>query len=146
MKSLKFILLFFCGLLAACSSGPEPIQYGKEACAHCKMTIMDKRFAAEVITAKGKVYKFDAVECMAAFLKDNPTLANDPQSSFLINDFEHPGVFSDARKAWFLHDASLTSPMGANLAAFINRSVAEGAQHDPTGKVYNWSALLEQEH
>jgi len=58
-----------CCLLTACSHEPDPIRYGKDACAHCKMTIMDKRFSAELITAKGKVFKFDAAECMAGFLK-----------------------------------------------------------------------------
>ena len=131
-----------CCLLTACGHAPDPILYGKDACAHCKMTIMDKRFSAELITAKGKVSKFDAAECMAGFLKENPAIADDARSVFLVNDFTVSGQFSDARKCFFLRDSSLSSPMGGNLAAFLSRSAAEAAKKDRSAQIYNWSLLL----
>ncbi|MES2108865.1 MAG: nitrous oxide reductase accessory protein NosL [Bacteroidota bacterium] len=142
MKRLNIITMLLCCLLTACSHGPDPIRYGKDACAHCKMTIMDKRFAAELITAKGKVFKFDAAECMAGFLKENPTIAGDAKSVFLVNDFTNPGQFTDARKSFFLRDSSLSSPMGGNLAAFLSRQAAEAAKKDKSAQVYDWSLLL----
>jgi len=142
MKRLNIITLFLCGLLTACSHGPEAIQYGKDGCAHCKMTIMDKRFSAELITAKGKVFKFDAAECMAGFLKENPAVAADVKSVFLVNDFSRPGQFTDARKAFFLKDRSLSSPMGGNLAAFQSRHAAESAKKDRSAEVFDWPLLL----
>ena len=33
----------------------------------CKMTLVDKKFGAEVVTKKGKVYKFDDLNCMIKF-------------------------------------------------------------------------------
>ncbi|MCO5948199.1 nitrous oxide reductase accessory protein NosL [Mucilaginibacter flavidus] len=144
MKTLKSTMLIMCCLLAACSHAPEPIQYGKDACSHCKMTIMDKRFAAELITAKGKLFKFDAAECMAGFLKENPAVANDAKSVFLVNDFTQPGQFADARKSFFLRDSSFSSPMGGNLAAFASRLSAEGAKKDKSARIYNWISLLKQ--
>jgi len=134
--------MMLCCLLAACSQAPDPIRYGKDACAHCKMTIMDKRFSAELITARGKVFKFDAAECMADFLKENPDIANDAKSVFLVNDFTKPGQFTDARKSFFLRDSSLSSPMGGNLAAFLSRPAAEAAKKDRSAQVYDWSLLL----
>jgi copper chaperone NosL len=142
MKTLRSITLLLCCLLAACSHAPEPILYGKDACAHCKMTIMDKRFAAEVITSKGKVFKFDAAECMAGFLNENPVIANDAKSVFLVNDFIHPEQFTDARKSFFLRDSSLSSPMGGNLAAFLSRSSAEAIKKNRSAEIYNWPLLL----
>jgi len=53
MKTLTALSIIVLALLSACSRAPEPIVYGKDACTHCKMTIMDKRFAAEIITSKG---------------------------------------------------------------------------------------------
>lgn len=132
--------------LAACSHVPDPIIYGKDACAHCKMTIMDKRFAAELITAKGKAFKFDAAECMADFLKENPAIANDPKSVFVVNDYTHPGQFVDARKSFFLRDSALASPMGGNLAAFLSRASAEAAKKDRSAQIYNWLKLLSKEN
>jgi len=134
--------MVLCCLLTACSHGPDPIRYGKDACAHCKMTIMDKHFSAELITAKGKVFKFDAAECMAGFLKENPSIAADVKSVFLVNDFTKPGQFIDARKSFFLRDSSLSSPMGGNLAAFLSRPAAEAAKKDKSAQVYDWSLLL----
>lgn len=41
--------------LQACSIGPEPIRYGKDQCAHCKMTLTDKRYqATKSSPTKGK--------------------------------------------------------------------------------------------
>lgn len=142
MNRLKIIMLLLCCCLAACSHGPEPIVYGKDSCTHCKMTIMDKRFAAELITAKGKLFKFDAAECMASYLKENPDIANNGKSVFLVNDFGGAGKFSDARKAFFLRDSSLSSPMGGNLAAFVTRSAAESLKKDKSAEIFDWPSLL----
>ncbi|HAL81974.1 MAG TPA: copper-binding protein [Mucilaginibacter sp.] len=142
MKTLKIITVIMIGLLSACSRAPEPIQYGKDACTHCRMTIMDKRFAAEIVTAKGKVFKFDAAECMADFLKEKPEIATNENSIFLVSDFNHPGQFVDARKSFFLNDNSLTSPMGGNLAAFSSENSAKELQKDKSARIYNWGLLL----
>lgn len=144
MKTLKIVTLLLCFLLAACSHGPEPISYGKDACMHCKMTIMDKHFAAELITRKGKVLKFDATECMVGFLKENPVIVNDVKSNFLVNDYTGPGQFYDARKCYFLRDGSISSPMGGNLAAFLSRSAAESVKKDSSAKIYDWSLLVSE--
>ena len=37
------------------------------------MTIVDKVHAAEIVTQKGKVYKFDATECMINFMDEFDT-------------------------------------------------------------------------
>ena len=131
-------------LLAACARTPEPIQYGRDACTHCRMTIMDKRFAAEIITAKGKILKFDAAECMAGYLKENPEIASNKESIFLICDFDRPGRLVDARKSFFLNDASLSSPMGAHLAAFADKSSAVRSEKDKAAAIFNWEQLLKR--
>ncbi|WP_460693051.1 nitrous oxide reductase accessory protein NosL [Mucilaginibacter puniceus] len=144
MKRLQIIFLLLCCLLTACSHAPEPIQYGKDACAHCKMTIMDKRFSAELITVKGKVFKFDATECMSSFLKENSAITNNAKSVFLVSDFTRPGQFTDARKCFFLWDSSIASPMGGNLAAFFSRPAAEAEKKDKSADIYTWSQLLKK--
>lgn len=142
MKTLKVCTIIVLGLFSACSRAPEPIQYGKDACTHCKMTIMDKRFAAEIITSKGKIVKFDAAECMVDFLKENTPIATNTNSIFLVSDFDHPGQFVDARKSLFLKDNSLMSPMGGNLAAFLSKTSAQAAEKDKLASIYTWPLLL----
>ena len=58
-------------LFLACSQKPAEIRYGEDQCIHCHMTITDSRFVAEIVTAKGKALKFDAIECMVSYLKDH---------------------------------------------------------------------------
>ena len=62
---ITFIFLF------SCSKDSEPINYGTDQCDHCRMTIMDKKFGAEILTKKGKAVKFDALECMINYLLEN---------------------------------------------------------------------------
>nr|WP_246229479.1 hypothetical protein [Mucilaginibacter humi] len=125
MKTLSaFIIMLCCLLLGACSHAPEPIRYGKDACAHCKMTIMDKRFSSELVTAKGKVFKFDAAECMTAYLKENPAQASDPKSNFWSVISISPASSSMREKPGFY--AIAPSP---RLWAEIWRPLVCGKQH-----------------
>ena len=50
---------------SACSKGHQPINYGEDECEFCKMMVMDKRYGAELVTDKGKIYFFDSIECLA---------------------------------------------------------------------------------
>lgn len=142
MKTLQSLAITALCLFSSCSRTPEPIIYGKDACAHCSMTVMDKRFASEIITAKGKVFKFDAIECMAGFLKENPEIAANEKSVFLVNDFDQPGKFVDARNTFFLNDDSFRTPMGGNVAAFVSKGSARAYDRNKPAKIYTWLQLL----
>src|SRR5690606_41500698 len=67
-KHISFVVLLL--VLTSCNVGPQAIDYGKDGCHFCKMTIVDKLHAAEIVTNKGKIYKFDASECMINFMED----------------------------------------------------------------------------
>ena len=49
-------LLSLALLVASCAPKAEPIDYGKEECAFCKMTIVSPQFASEGVTQKSKAY------------------------------------------------------------------------------------------
>ncbi len=142
MKILALFAIAVLFLIVSCSREPQPIQYGKDACAHCRMTIMDKRFAAEIVTPKGKVFKFDAAECMAAYLKTEPQIAADQNTIFLVCTYNKPGVLVNAQNCYFLSDGIFKSPMGGNLAAFISKERATTAIDSKTAKLYNWPEML----
>ncbi|GAA4241748.1 hypothetical protein GCM10022292_09380 [Winogradskyella damuponensis] len=103
------------------------------------MTIVDKVHAAEIVTKKGKVYKFDATECMINFIKDFDTTEI---QLYLSNNYTEPEVLIDATKATFLISEQIPSPMGAFLSAFKNKSDAEKFQADKGGQLYTWETLL----
>jgi copper chaperone NosL len=69
LQRILFVLL----LVAACSrnsSGPFPIAYDKEACAHCHMLIGDPRFAAQLVTTDGTVIGFDDPGCLLLYMAE----------------------------------------------------------------------------
>ena len=142
MKTLIGLMLLICGTLVSCSRAPEPISYGKDACSHCKMTIMDNKFATEIVTAKGKIFKFDAIECMTDFINDNPEV-NTPEALFLAVNIASPGTLIDARNAFFLKDKAFRSPMGGNLAAFEVKQLAENNRQSADWQIFTWTELLQ---
>lgn len=131
---IALLLVFF-----SCNVGPEPINYGSDGCHFCKMTIVDKEHAAEIVTNKGKVYKFDATECMVNFMDDFDT---SEIKLYLSNNYTEPETLIDATQATFLISENIPSPMGAFLSAFKNKADAEKTQAEKGGTLYTWNELL----
>jgi len=122
-------------MLIGCNSGPKPIMYGNENCEYCSMTIMDDKYASEIITTKGKVYTYDSIECMLRSLE----FYADDAESILVMDFKNPGTFIDAKAAVFLISPELPSPMGANLTAF--KSAEDATESGFKGTLYTWETI-----
>ena len=140
MKTLKRALtLFIIGLVLSCSVGPQPIEYGSDGCHFCKMTIVDKIHGAEIVTKKGKVYKFDAAECLINSLDEFQTK---DIAFFLTNIYTEPEILFDATKATFLISENIPSPMGAYLSSFKNKEDAEKVQSKHEGTLYSWDELI----
>lgn len=127
------ILLVFTQL--ACTPSPDPIRYGTDECSYCKMTITDRRFGTEIVSKKGKAYKFDSIECMVNMLR---SLDSSDVVLVLATDFRMPGTFVDARSAWYVRSTKLPSPMGADLSAYADRASAETVQRTHGGDVLSW--------
>ena len=134
-----YIWLLAAGLIIGCSQKPEPINYGEDGCHHCKMTIMDNRYGSEIVTEKGKVLKFDAIECMLNFQRENST--DHQKSLFLVTDFTDPGNLIEAESAYFLRSASLPSPMGMFLTSCSSEQAANDLKDTHQGTVYSWQNL-----
>lgn len=137
MKSYKDLVLFFpVLLLLSCGVKPEPIVFGKDFCTYCKMSIVDPKFGAELVTTKGKVFKFDALECMVPFKK---TQASEDWAYTLGIAYDQPEQLVPVDSLQFVVSDKYNSPMGANLAGFKTLDPQDGDQ-----KIYDWSRL--QEH
>ena len=68
----RAVLLGIAGLVVlACAKVDEPVDpvWGKEPCAHCRMLVSDKRYAAQV-AADGERKYFDDIGCMVSWLAD----------------------------------------------------------------------------
>lgn len=139
-KSIAAFMLLLL-LTAGCKVEPEPIAYGSDACHFCMMTIVDKQHGAEVVTDKGKVFKFDAVECMLNHLNqaDSPSVA-----MMMVNTYALPGELQDATQAAYLISEGIPSPMGAYLTAFENEAAALEARERHGGSTYSWEEIKER--
>jgi copper chaperone NosL len=135
--------LFFVSMsFASCSAGPEPMQLGKDACTSCKMTISDPRFGAEIITKKGKVYKFDDMHCFSSFVEQGNVAREDIKEMYVV-DFSgnHALIKGDENLLLFKSD-QLRSPMGGNIAAFSNRDSLAIMMKTLKGYPLNWDELI----
>ncbi len=129
------ILLLF---LVGCTIEPQPINYGTDACNYCKMNIVDNQHAAEFVTAKGKVYKFDAIECLLNQAKE---FEEAPIELYLITDYANPGELTDAVTATYLISESIPSPMGGFLTGFASKDAALEVSNEAPGEIISWQAL-----
>lgn len=137
----KILLLAAILSFSACSIETEPINYGKENCAFCKMTIMDKQFGTELVTLKGKVFKFDDLSCMSKYMK-TAELHEADCKHVVVSNYEKPGEFIDFNKAFYILSENLQSPMLGNIAAFDSEtSIQELVTTDSTAKNITWTEI-----
>lgn len=146
---MKRIVYFFSfatiGLFAltfsSCSTEPEPLEYGKDGCQFCKMTLVDPRFGAELVTKKGKIYKFDDSVCFLNFYNSDAEPA-DNYLHRLIIDYAHPGHLINADIAFYIKSKELKSPMAGNLAAFENKSEMDQFNKKWKGIYLSWGEVV----
>ena len=137
------ISLIFASLLIGCTPEPQPINFGEDGCHFCKMTIVDQRYGAELVTKKGKVYKYDAVECLInAIYREKNIEQNEIHSMWTI-DFGKPKTLVPVEKCSYLHSKNLPSPMGMFLTAFADQNKLKEAQSSAGGEVIDWEQVKE---
>jgi copper chaperone NosL len=122
-------------ILPACQSHPEPIEFGKDQCAFCKMTIADEKFGSELITPQGRILKYDAAECMAQ------DIGNDGQefSALYAIAMDRPGHLVAVDSLKFVIHENIRSPMGANLASYVGPVDEKYAD-----SVMTWPSLVQR--
>jgi len=127
--------------LSSCGSDEaKPIILNTDSCDFCKMTISNGKFGAEVITEKGRYYKFDDVACMVQYVKTNTSVT---YTSFFINDFLQENTLIPAQTGFYLKGGTLASPMRGNVAAFKTEAASRnyrdklGATSITWGEVFN---------
>ena len=139
MRITSSLLVIFALGLNSCGIEPQPIGYGSDICHFCSMTIVDKQHGSEWVTNKGKVYKFDSVECL---INNYSQIDEASIALYMCNHYSDPGALINAEKAIFLISEGIPSPMGAYLTAFDSKTSAEKAQAEHGGKIYSWTELL----
>jgi copper chaperone NosL len=110
-------------LFASCAGGFKQINYGKDACDNCRMTIIDKKFAVEILSVKGKVFKFDELMCAKQFVDDGK-IGTKQIKDIYVNNFNKPGEFIQLYESFVASGELLNSPMGGKMATFATEQEA----------------------
>lgn len=139
MRAVSLLLCSLAVMFTSCEVSPQEIHYGSDACHYCKMTIVDSQHAAQLVTKKGKAFKYDAIECM---LNHKANWDQAAVKFHLVADYNNPRILIDATTAHYLVSESIPSPMGAFLSAFENEPVREKVWAENGGKTLSWEQLL----
>jgi len=129
--------------MLGCSAKPEPLVFGKDACYTCKMTLVDSKYGAELVTQKGKIYKFDDLNCMLNFYHSGYEEVSDFKFVQVI-DFSKPEKLIDAQHAWYVKSANLRTPMASEVAAFETEESTQVFKKEWNGVLLSWGEIQTQ--
>jgi copper chaperone NosL len=107
------------------------------------MSIVDQRFGGEIVTDKGKIYKFDAIECLINYL-DKMVKDESKLKLILTNTHDSPGVLLDVRDCRYLRSENMPSPMGMFLNPFADTQKAIKSMEENSGTIMNWQELRDE--
>lgn len=103
----------------------EPVAIeANDMCSFCRMTISEKRYAAELIDDDGQAFKFDDIGCMANFIKQKRNNAA-IQAAFVM-DFDRR-EWLEAETASYVRSSEFRTPMNGGIVAFKDPSGAQAA-------------------
>ncbi len=139
-NSVKAIALLLPLLFFGCNTGPQPIEYGVDVCAHCEMQISDSRFGTEAVSDKGKIYKFDSIECLVEFVNGDMKQKG-IQAEIFVTEYFTPSTLVPASSVKYIIDEQIQSPMGGNVAAVKDASRASELAPGNPG-VISWDQVL----
>ena len=138
MKKLTYLLILL--LSVSCKTKEaDPIKLNSDGCDFCKMKIADGKFGAELITTKGRIYKFDDMHSMINYQKEN--LATKIQS-FYIHDFNQNNVLISAESAFYVKGGEINSPMRGNIIAVKTEKEAKNIALKYNASLVSWSEII----
>lgn len=141
-KIIPLVLVGIVCIVGGCVHKPEPLMIGQDACAFCKMTIMEPEYGGEIITQKNRIFKFDDISCIKKYIQSN-TIPSSEIKNILVTNFKNKSELLPVATSSYYTGALLKSPMGSNTAAF--KTIEEAVQFKGTdvGFISTWNSILQ---
>lgn len=140
-KIATLVLFPLATMLNSCSTDPVPLEYGKDVCHSCKMVLMDNKFGAELVTNKGKVFKFDDINCLLKYYNADES-EHTNYAHKLVIDFTKPGTLIDANNSHYLKADEINSPMASHIAAFEDYELMKENKKKWKGIYLSWGEVV----
>lgn len=118
LLALGGIVVFWAATPAQPDTGPVPVAYDKQTCAHCHMHVSEPGFAAQLRLDDGQVLFFDDPGCLFAYVKKHA-----PEARSMYFRHVQEDRWLSAEQVGFVRRSP--TPMGYGFAA-VERS-HEGA-------------------
>lgn len=126
---MKFFIYPVCAVAIGCTASalaPAPLRLGEDACAHCRMTLIATRTAAQIVASGEEPVVFDDLGCLRDYLAEHQ-----PPAGARIYVADHrTGAWLDAASAIFTH-TPVATPMASGLLAHAD---AASRDADPDAK------------
>lgn len=133
---ILFVILTACGG-SAVADGPPEIDFGRDICLECGMSIDDARFASAYRLADGTERLFDDLGGLILYGRETGEL---DQAEVWVSDFETQQLIR-GESAFFVPTRGVSSPMGHGLLAFGDEERARAFAHDLEGEVLVWEEV-----
>lgn len=104
------------------------------------MTIVEEHYGTEIVSTTGKAFKFDSIECLAAFLYRD-MIEEEKVYQIYFTDFEDAGNLYPLEDLVFVYATKLRSPMGLNLSAYRNIETADNVAELYFGERLDWDEV-----
>ncbi len=134
VRTIVVVLALGCG-----SSVPQPLllAVGEDACSGCRAVIVDKSYAAQIVTAGDGVDFFDDIGCLVRHVRARPPVRN---SAAWVVDYD-TGRWIAASTAVYVQSAELRTPGRSGLIAYGARPAAEAGAARTHGTLVAWNDL-----
>lgn len=139
----KVLILVVCSFMFfSCGDDKAvPIKLNVDNCDYCKMGIADGKYGAEVITQKGRVYKFDDIACMTSYCKENHTTKF---KGYYIHDHAQENILIPAETAFFITGGAIKTPMHGEVVGFSEEDKAKEFLIKYGAEKVEWKDVLEK--
>jgi copper chaperone NosL len=120
-------------------TGPEPIVYGKDACAHCRMPLSRPGFGGEMRDARGVLTKYDDVGCLVQAMRAQ---RGEIREAWVEDHVT--GRLVPLLGATLVRGQPGATPMASGVVAFADRAAAESFARTEGGEIVALEQLLQQ--
>lgn len=119
---LSFILFLIITILIYYNKQEANIDYeiNKYICNNCKMMIIDNKFKYQIITKKGKSFKFDDINCLIKWLKEKKEKTENCWGKDYLT-----GQWINLNDSIFYKDELIKTPMNSQIIITKNNNNIE---------------------